>query len=195
MAKGEETELAQLRRQWSAYDRKKALLKPPLAGYAAYYRKFKKTYPVLLQLESLLLKGKDLQTTCLAVETMFLAEVKHCLLVAGHDASQLSGQGLQLDLAQGGESFTTVAGRAPLLKSGDMFMADNGKLLSSVLEGQDFHTRLTQNSTAATYCVYGLNGVSESDLLAFFRDLQHYSRAAFPQACVERVFCCTAKSA
>ena len=186
-------ETASFRASRITYERKSAVTASPLACYTGFYRQFKKTYPVLLQMESVLLKGREIRADCLAVETMFLAEVKHGLLVAGHDTQNLSGR-FTLDLARGGEAFTMVAGQPRSLKTGDMFMADNGVILSSILEGQDYNTRLTEHSAGALYCVYALGGVSGAQVTAFFRDLRRYLLTAYPEASVqeEQVYlgCC-----
>lgn len=178
-----EGEIESFRAAWVGYERKKAILRQPLISYAAYYKQFKKTYPVLLQIESVLLKGRSVQATSLPVETMFMAEVKHGLLAAGHDMALLSGD-YTLNLAQGGEDFTVVTGQSRILKTNDIFMADGGRILSSVLEGQDYHTRLTEQSTSALYCVYGVGGVPVRQLGNFFQDLTRYLLTAFPLASI-----------
>lgn len=179
-----EEETAAFRAVWAGYERKNALARPPLSAYADYYRQFKKTYPVLLQMESILLKRRAIQSSSLAVETMFMAEVKHGLLVAGHDLGKVDGD-YSLNLAQGGESFTMVAGQIRALKADDLFMTGGEHILSSVLEGQDYHSRLTESSAGALYCVYGVGGVIAAQIQAFFHDLTRYILSAFPRASVE----------
>lgn len=176
-----EEETAAFRAAWPAYERKSAVMRQPLCSYAGYYRQFKKTYPVLLQMESILVKGRDIQAGSLPVETMFTAEVKHGLLVAGHDSARVSGR-YTLNLARGGESFTMVAGQPRTLKADDIFMADGDRILSSVLEGQEYDSRLTGSSAGALYCVYGVGGVTAERISGFFLDLARYLKAAYPRA-------------
>jgi hypothetical protein len=57
----------------------------PLKTYNNYYKKFKKTYHVLLQLESIVFKNKSIHKVASLVEVMFIAELKNLLLTAGHD--------------------------------------------------------------------------------------------------------------
>lgn len=174
-------ETAVFRAAWGGLGRKEAALRSPISSYVGYYKQFKKTYHVLLQMESVLIKGRNIQSSALAVETMFLAEVKHGLLVAGHDLPALGGN-YSLNLAKGGESFTMVTGQERILKADDIFMADGGRILSTVLEGQDYHTRLTDKSSGALYCVYGIGGVTSGQMEAFFQDLARYTLTAFPLA-------------
>lgn len=179
-----EKEIALFRTSWPDYDRNQAVKILPLSGYAAYYKQFKKTYPVLLQMESVLLKGRDIMSSSLAVEIMFLAEVKHGLLVAGHNLNKLSSDSYTVRLAQGGEELTNVSGQKRILKADDIFLENGGKILSSILEGQDYDTRLTDESQDALYCVYGVGGVTNEQMTAFFQTLTLYIKTAFPQAII-----------
>src|SRR5512141_2203553 len=91
-----------------------------LQAYAAYYRRFKKTYHVQLQLESIVFKNKTLPSVAALVEAMFMAEVKDLLLTAGHDLDSLHVP-LTLDVAQGEERYTLLRGQEQALKAGDMY--------------------------------------------------------------------------
>ena len=70
-------------------DRPALLSHPVLQAYDAYYRQFKKTYHVQLQLESILFKGKSIPSVAALVEAMFMAEMNDLLLTAGHDLDAL----------------------------------------------------------------------------------------------------------
>ena len=50
----------ELRARFQGQDRAAIRAQPTLAAYAAYYRQFRKTYHVQLQLESVALKGKPI---------------------------------------------------------------------------------------------------------------------------------------
>ena len=179
--KTQETET--FRHRLRDYNRKAASLTHPVSCYTRYYRRYGKSYPVQLQMESVVLKARDIKAACLAVETMFLAEVRHGLLVAGHDTSTLRGD-FVLDAAAGGETFTTVSGQSRTLKADDLYLADGDVILSSVLEGQAQASSLTADSTDVLYCVYGVEGVTRTDMEAFFDDLRRYILTAYPHASV-----------
>ncbi|MGD9147794.1 MAG: hypothetical protein PVI80_19670, partial [Anaerolineae bacterium] len=53
-----------------------------LQAYRAYYKRFRKTYHVQMQLESVALKGKSIPSIAALVEAMFIAELKNQLLTA-----------------------------------------------------------------------------------------------------------------
>lgn len=179
--KAQETD--DFRHRMHDYNRKAASLTHPVSCYTSYYRRYGKSYPVQLQMESVVLKARDIKAACLAVETMFLAEVRHGLLVAGHDTATLRGD-FVLDAAAGGETFTTVSGQSRTLKSDDLYLMDGSAILSSVLEGQAKASSLTPESTSVLYCVYGIEGVTRADMDAFFTDLRRYILTAFPHASV-----------
>src|SRR6059036_3954977 len=76
---------AELRKELDGSDRTARRALPGLQAYAAYYRRFRKTYHVELQLESTLLKGRAIPRSPALVTGMVAAELKNQLLRAGHD--------------------------------------------------------------------------------------------------------------
>ena len=66
-------------------DRKSLRDLPVFAAYDAFYRSFKKTYHVQLQLESVVFKDKTIFSPSALVACMFMAELETGLLTAAHD--------------------------------------------------------------------------------------------------------------
>ena len=66
---------SQLRTRFADSNRASLLALSPLQAYDAYFGRFKKTYHVQLQLESVALKGKPIPRVAALVEAMFMAEV------------------------------------------------------------------------------------------------------------------------
>src|SRR5690606_15653119 len=95
----------ELRARYAGQDRTALGRHPVLQAYANYYKKFKKTYHVQLQLESIAWKGKSIPRVAALVEAMFMAEIQDLLLTAGHDLHRLQLP-LTLDVATGQESYT-----------------------------------------------------------------------------------------
>src|SRR5690242_712229 len=62
----------QLRAHFSGQDRAAIASHPILRSYDEYYRRFKKTYHIQLQLESIILKGKSIPSVAVLVEAMFM---------------------------------------------------------------------------------------------------------------------------
>src|SRR3990172_6233737 len=75
----------ELRARFARHDRAALSALASIQPYVAYYGRFKKSYHVLLQLESVALKRRSLPRVAALVEAMFMAELKNQLLTAGHD--------------------------------------------------------------------------------------------------------------
>ncbi len=177
---------ASLRAQFAGFDRPALTALPVLQAYKAYYKRFDKTYHVLLQLESVALKGQPLPRAAPLVQAMFMAELKNLLLTAGHDSETLQG-GLRLGVATGAERYTTLRGEVQQLKPGDMFISDEGGVISSIIYGPDLRTRLLPNSRGAVYTVYAPPGIGAAAVGHHLADLRDSILAAFPQAKVEQL--------
>jgi len=78
-----------LRAKYADQSRAQLIAAPVLGDYVRYYKRFEKTYHVLLQLESVALKGKGLPAVSPLVDANFAAELETLVLTAGHDAAKL----------------------------------------------------------------------------------------------------------
>jgi len=169
-ARKEELEQA-LRSQFADYDRQKLRALPTLQAYAAYYKRFKSTYHVQLQLESIAWKGRSLPRVAVLVEAMFMAELKNALLTAGHDLDAVQ-QPVRLDVATGSERYIRLNGEEQQLKPGDMMIADAEAVISSMLYGPDGRTRITSNTRQALFTVYAPAGITEQAVRSHLDDIR-----------------------
>jgi DNA/RNA-binding domain of Phe-tRNA-synthetase-like protein len=163
---------AGLRARYAGWDRAALKRLPVLGAYAAYYGRFEKTYHVLAQLESVALKGKPVPRVAALIEAMFMAELSSLLLTAGHDLDSVRGLPV-VDAATGAEAYTTLAGREQALKPDDMFIRDDHGVMSSILYGPDFRTRILPQTTRALLTVYAPPGIEPpavADHLAGLRE-------------------------
>ncbi len=80
----------------------------PINAYRNYYKKFKKSYHILFQLESIVFKNKSIPKVAALVEAMFMAELKNLLLTAGHDLDTVDLP-VKLDAASGTEKIPVFA--------------------------------------------------------------------------------------
>lgn len=170
--------------KYAGYDRKQLLGQPALQVYADYYKRFDKTYHVLLQLESVLIKSKSIQGPSPIVLAMFLAEMKGLLLTAVHDLEKVNG-GLEVDVADGSEHYITMAGAEQKLKAGDMFIRDGKGILSSIIYGPDQRTMIRQDSRKILFTVYAPAGIHKEDLENHLQDLENNVHLFSPDARVE----------
>jgi len=156
----------------------------PFSAYAAYYRRFQKTYHVQMQLESVALKGKTLPRAAGLVEAMFMAELADGLLTAGHDRTALALP-IRLDVANGTETYTLLNGKPQVLSPGDMFMADGEGVVSSILYGPDQRTRITPATTAVVFAIYAPPGVGHTAVSAHIDGIAANVRVIAPEAQID----------
>ena len=171
-----------LRSQFSSRAEIAAL--PVLQAYDAYYKRFKKTYHVQGQLESVALKGKPIPHVAALVEAMFMAELANLMLTAGHDLTSIEVP-ITLDVGKGTESYTMLNGKEQVLKPGDMMMADARGVISSILYGPDLRTRITPETRQVLFAVYAPPGISENAVYQHLQTIQANVMLIAPGAKVE----------
>jgi DNA/RNA-binding domain of Phe-tRNA-synthetase-like protein len=174
----------QLRAQFAGQDRAAIANHPVLKVYGEYYRRFKKTYHVQLQLESIVLKGKSIPTVASLVECMFMGEMKNFLLTAIHDLDKLQLP-LTLDVTQGTESYTLMRGETQIVKAGDMMISDGVGIISNIIYGPDQRTQVTESTRNAAFTVYAPAGIDGQAIMQHLQDMRDYVMVIAPQAQVE----------
>ncbi|WP_313185517.1 hypothetical protein [Lacrimispora sp.] len=180
------TEIEQMKLNNSGYERGSAVTKEPLCHYAAYYKRYNKTYHVLGQLESVLLKGKSIPPVGVPVEAMFSAEVKNLLLTAGHDLESMEGD-LTVNTATEPLNYKGLSGKEQQLIKNDLYLYDEKGILSSIMNGQDYRTRITEATQHALYFVYGVEGVTEPLIHGHLKTISSYLSQAIPGVEVQSI--------
>jgi DNA/RNA-binding domain of Phe-tRNA-synthetase-like protein len=177
----------ELRERYTGLERKELQALPAIQAYNAYYKAFKKTYHIQLQLESFLFKGRSFPQVSVLVDAMFMAELSNLLLTAGHDLSSLQDP-LRLEIAQGTERYITLQGDEKTLKTGDMFIADQAGVISSVLYGPDSRTQITPHTQDALFTVYAPSGISKrSRCSGHLEDIRDNVLVVSPETLVEMI--------
>ena len=174
----------QLRAQFAGQDRATLSSHPILQAYNTYYKRFKKSYHVQLQLESIAWKGKSIPSVSALVEAMFMAEMKNMLLTAGHDLDKLKLP-LTLDVSKGVESYALMRGEQQILKPEDMFISDQSGVISSIIYGPDQRTQINADTRNVIFTVYAPAGINEQAVKKHLEDTRDYVMIIAPQAQVE----------
>lgn len=169
----------ELRQRFGTLDRSGLKALPVFAAYDSFYRQFRKTYHVQLQLESIIFKGKSIRYPSGLVGAMFMSELKTGLLTAAHDLEVVDSP-LTADIALGQESYLRLDGSEQELKSGDLYIRDQGGILSSVIYGPDQRTQITPSTEQAVFTTYGPPGISKEQVLAGLHVLEEYIRLVAP---------------
>jgi DNA/RNA-binding domain of Phe-tRNA-synthetase-like protein len=169
-----------LRARYSGLDRAALAKMAILQAYNAYFKRFKKSYHVQLQLESIVFKDKSIPSVAALVEAMFMAELKNLLLTAGHDLDKIQPP-VRLDVASGNERYTLLRGQDQELKKDDMFIADQAGVISSVLYGPDQRTQIHSETRNVLFTVYAAPGLAEQNVRQHLTDIYNYILVFCPQ--------------
>jgi len=173
-----------LREKYAGLD--KAYLKnmEPIKTYGDYYKRFKKTYHVLLQLESIILKNKSIPKVASLVEAMFMAELKNLLLTAGHDLDAIDLP-IKLEVSSGGEKYIQLNGQEKELIPNDMMVSDLQGVTSSIIYGPDKRTQIKPDTRNVLFVVYAPPGIEKPKILQHLQDIQNYVHIIAPKSEVE----------
>jgi DNA/RNA-binding domain of Phe-tRNA-synthetase-like protein len=174
-----------LRERYRGFTRKDFLSLPVMAAYAEYYKRFGKTYHVLQQVESIVLKGKPLPTVSPLVDANFVAEVETLVLTAGHDVDKLAGA-ISIDVSRDGEELTQMDGAPKAIRAGDMIMRDAKGICCSILYGQDNRSPISARTSHVLYVSYAPPGVRADTVQAHLSAIEQHVRLTSPDAVTER---------
>ena len=93
--------------------------KEVIEAYTAYYKKFKKTYHLIPQLESVIFHEKKINSPIPLLQAVFTAELKNMLLTAVHDLDTIQFP-ITIGLASGEENYQLLNGSETFTKFVDM---------------------------------------------------------------------------
>lgn len=177
----EEAELAALKADYADYDRKAVFGEDP---YVRFFKKFKKTYPVLMQFESFLLKGRPFPQVNPVTEVPFLAELKTRCLMGTHDADAVQGT---LRLFSGTEKapFTGLRGEEVHTYPNDVCGQDDGGIIFSMISGADNRTCAKPESRHVFYPVFGTPDLPAEEIACQQELLKRYVLTLAPTARIE----------
>ena len=175
LERAKEDLMGDLRASYGRLERSQLLALPALQVYDEYYKRFKKTYHVQLQLESIVFKGKSIPSVAALVEAMFMAEIKNMLLTAGHDLDSLESP-IRLDVTRGDEIYTLMRGQPQQVKPGDMIISDGKGIMSNIIYGPDQRTQIQPGTRNVIYTTYAPAGIEVTGLTRHLQDIEGYVR-------------------
>lgn len=177
---------ALLRERYNGFTRQNFLALPVMAAYEQYYKRFNKTYHVQLQVESIVLKGRNLPEVSPLVDANFIAEVETCVLTAGHDVARLHVP-VSIDVSREGDTITQLNGETKPIRAGDMVMRDADGISCTILYGQDNRSPISPATTHVLYVTYAPVGVSAETIQAELQTVLGYVRLFSPDVRVEQL--------
>ena len=174
-----------IREKYAGFSREDFLSLPVMAAYHRYYRKFGYTYHVLLQLESVVLKGKSLPNVSPLVDANFAAELDTLILTAGHDVAFLEAPVL-IDVAREGDEIIQMGGNRKDVPAGDMLMKDAQGIACTILRGQDNRSPISKSTRHVLYVSYVPDGVTEEQVRAQLDLMEKHVRLFAPDCTLEQ---------
>lgn len=173
-------ELSALRSQFEpeTYDRKAVFGENP---YVLFFKKFKKTYPVMLQFESVVLKSQPFPKDNPIREVPFLLEMTTLALSGTHDIAQVQGE-ITLCSSTDRTTFMGLAEREIYTYPGDVCGRDEGGVIFSSIAGGDLRTRATPDSRHVFYPVFGTPDMPQNDIQKALETLEGYVKTLAPGA-------------
>lgn len=173
-----EEHLRLLREKYADYDRK-ALFSENV--YFRFFKKFKKTYPVMMQLESFLLKGRPFPIDNPVTAIPFLAELETQILSGTHDVDFVLGD-IRLFAGTEKAPFPGMRGEEAHTYPGDFCARDEEGIIFSMIAGADARTCVKESSRHVFYPVFGVAGQPEAEITAVLDRLEEYVRVLAPEA-------------
>ncbi len=173
-------ELDALRASLADYDRKTVFGEDP---YVRYFKKYKKTYPVLQQVESWLLKGRPFPEYNPINSVTFLTELTTRMLLGTHDADRVEGPIRLFCPAEKG-TFPGMRGEAHVYP-GDVTGRDDRDILLSLIAGPDDRTCLHPDTLHVAFLFFGVPGVTAEQIACVQKRLMGYAAVLAPEAKLE----------
>ncbi|MDD3369953.1 MAG: hypothetical protein PHP50_13920 [Lachnospiraceae bacterium] len=178
-----ETEIEELKSKYAEYERKAFFGENP---YYRFFKKFKKTYPVLLQFESVLMKDRPFPHENPIIEVPFIAEIITQILMGTHDVDSVMGD-VTLYLPTEKEPFIELRGEETHTYQGDLAARDGEGIIFSMIAGADQRTCGRVESKHVIYPVFGTPGQDPEELRQAAEVLKRFVKILAPTATMEYI--------
>ena len=175
-----DSEIALLKEKHTNYDRKAVFGENP---YVKFFKKFKKTYPVMLQFESVCFKDRPFPDFNPISEIAFLAEITTFVLSGAHDIDCISGD-VQLYIANEKEDFEGMHGTLHTYPN-DFCARDDKGIIFSLIAGTDNRTCAKQDSSYVLYPVFGTPDIPLEAIEKGIDTICRYVKVLAPEAEIE----------
>lgn len=173
-----ESELQAIRDEGVEYDRETWFRQEP---YFRYFRKFKKTSPIMMQVESFLLKGRPFPEGKYTNAVAFLTELRTRCLLGSHDADMIEGD-LVIYTETENREFPSIHGGTAHSYPGDITCRDDISIVVSMIAGADSRTCLSEDSRHVLYFAFGTPGMNEEALQDYLAKVEEYVKVLAPAA-------------
>ncbi|MGL6216957.1 MAG: hypothetical protein ACRC36_02920, partial [Lacrimispora sphenoides] len=111
---------------------------------------------------------------------------KNLLLTAGHDLEMIEGD-LTVNIATEPLNYKGISGKEQQLIKNDLYLSDEKGILSSIMNGPDYRTRITESTQNAIYFIYGVEGVTGPLIHAHLKTISSYLSQTIPGVEVQSI--------
>lgn len=153
-------------------------------NYFRFFKKFKKTYPVVLQYESLAFKGRPFPKSNPVIELPYIVEVSTMILSGCHDIDRIQGD-LVIYTPAEKEPFMGMRGEMTHTYPNDMAGRDDGGIILSMIAGADDRTAGKTDSRNVFYPIFGTPGQDPEELRAAADAMVKIVKVLAPNAVTE----------
>lgn len=180
--------IIKINQDYGTLNRKQLKKKSPIDVFAKYYKRYGYSYPVLGQLESFLKGDKQLEADIPLLKVLLLTELESMLLMACHDMNSIK---MPLTLERGAPDteiqYVGISKREQKISVDDFYIRDEEAVISSVLKGPDYRTRITANTQDALFMIYGPYEIKplEVDIQIALDKLESLLKACSPSCIIE----------
>ncbi len=180
--------IMKINQEYGALSRKQLKKKAPIDTYAEYYKRYGYSYPVLGQLESFLKGDKQLETDIRLLKVLLLTELESMLLMACHDMDAVKMPlTLERNLPDKEVQYVGISKREQKISAQDFYISDDEAVISSILKGPDYRTRVTANTKDALFMIYGPYEINplEAHIRQTLDKLEKLLKACSPDCVIE----------
>lgn len=174
-------ELDALREKYADYDRKAVFGENP---YFRFFKKFKKTYPVMQQFESVLFKGRPFPEGNPAATLPFLAEICTQVLSGAHDIDCIDGP-LTIFTPDSRLPFDGMRAESTHTYPNDVCGRDGSGIIFSMIAGADKRTCVHPDSRHIFYPVFGTPDTPPALIQSTLDRIVSYLQVLAPAAEIE----------
>lgn len=179
-----DSELEKIKAGAAGYSRDKIFRQDP---FFRYFRKYKKTFPVMMQVESFLLKDRPFGNDDPINQVAFLTELKLRGLVGTHDVDRMQGD-ITIYCPAQKEPFSGMHGQGTHVYPGDVTLKDDIGPFASMIAGADDRTCLGGGSLHVAYLIFGTPSHDAGLYESTKEQLEEYIETLAPGAAVEYKF-------
>ncbi len=175
-----------LQERFSGLDKSQMRAISPFSDYHNYYKRFRKTFHVLQQCESIASRKKQIPNGVPLVQSMFMAELKNQILTAGYDCSTLHHP-FHVQLADGETGFNGMGKATRTPPKDDIIFTCDQKILGSIICGPDHEHRIQKSTNHVLFAAYGVPGISTLQIETHFQDISNFVRLSAPDTTIQDI--------